>query len=328
MAFAEIYGIPFRLGRYDSSATDSDKRALLHAIIQMGADAGGIIPRTTDIEFIDGKGGSSEGGLFKGLAEYIDHQYSKAALGQTATTDAVSTGLGGGLGNVHNDVRGDIERSDAKQLAATINLQIVQPMVMLNRGVRERYPRVVIGREDAVDLKATTEAIGFFVDRGLPVGMSHARKLTRTPEPKAGEALLTPARTTPAETPQEPAEGVGARPTPANTPKNPLAPLLRPLKPKSDGKPTLHAAGSGDDVDAIDLFIGSSVGAWEELVAPVVSPIEAMLAEATDLDDAKERLLGLIETDQADDLVQLLARGGFSARLAGLAGQPLDDRDE
>jgi hypothetical protein len=59
-----------------------------------------------------------------------------------------------------------------------------------------------------------------------------------------------------------------------------------------------------------------------------VSPIEAMLSEATDLADAKERLLGLIETDQADDLVQLLARGGFAARLAGLAGQPLDDRGD
>lgn len=326
VAFADLYGIPFRLGRYDGNATDDDRRALLRALSMMGSDAAGIIPKSTDIEFIDGKQSASDGALFKNLAEYIDRQMSKMVLGQTATTDAEAGGLGGSQGNVHNDVRGDIERADAKLLAATLNQQLVQPLVMLNHGARETYPRLIIGREEAVDLEAQVDAIDRLVKLGLPVTVAHVRKLLRAPEPKPGEAILQVPVATPPQTPQEPAEGVGALPTPANTPKNPLAPLLRPLKPQADGKPTLHAAGLGEDVDAIDQFIGSSLGAWEELVAPVVSPIEAMLSEATDLADAKERLLGLIETDQADDLVQLLSRGGFAARLAGLAGQTLDDR--
>ncbi len=326
MAFAEIYGIPFRVGRYDTGATDADRRALLRALSSMGSDAAGIIPKSTEIEFVDGKQSASDGSLFKNQAEYFDQQESKAVLGQTATTDAVASGLGGGLGNVHNNVRGDIERADAKQLAATLNVGLIPPMVMLNRGPRKAYPRAVIGREEAVDLKAMVEAAGPLIDRGLQVPAGWARKLLRAPEPKAGEEVLKPIAPAPAQTPQEPAEGAPPLPSPATPPEKPSTALLEPLKPQADRKIALHSAGQPNDADAIDLFIGSQLEAWEELVEPVIGPVEAMLADAADLAEAKDRLLGLIESDQADDLVQLLARGGFSARLAGASGQPLDDR--
>lgn len=326
VAFAEVYGLPFRLGRYDTGATVDDRRQLLNALAQIGSDAAGIIPKSTDIEFVDGKMAASDGALFEKLATYLDQQVSKAVLGQTATTDAVASGLGGGLGKVHDGVRGDIERADAKQLAATLNLQLVQPMVMLNHGPRVAYPRIVIGREEAVDLKATVDAAGTLIDRGLQVSSSWAHKLLRIPEPKAGETLLKPISTGPAQTPQEPPEGVGALPSPEPAPKKPPVALLEPLKRTTDGQVTLHAAGSGGDVDAVDLFIGSQLSAWEELVAPVIDPIGAMLSDAADLDEAKDRLLGLIEANQADALVELLARGLLAARLAGASGQTLDDR--
>jgi phage gp29-like protein len=67
-------------------------------------------------------------------------------LGQTNTTDAQAGGLGSGQAQVHNEVRGDIERADAKLLAATLNRDLVVPMVILNRGVRDKYPRLKIGR--------------------------------------------------------------------------------------------------------------------------------------------------------------------------------------
>lgn len=322
VGFAEIYGIPFRLGRYDAGASADDRKALLRALAQMGSDAAGIIPKTTDIEFVDGKGSTADGAVFKALAEYIDMQVSKAVLGQTATTDAVATGLGGGLGNVHNDVRGDIERADAKLLAATLNCQVAQPLVMLNHGPRTKYPRLIIGREEAVDLKATADAIGFFVDRGLKVGVAHARKLTRTPEPKPDEELLTPLRTTPAETPQEPPEGGGGRQRIERAPEKPPRPLLEPFKGEDAAEPTLHA-GQTTNPDAIDQFLGSELGGWEEMVGGTVSPIRSMLAEASSLEDARDRLIGLLDTMESGPLAELLARGGFNARLAGAAGQAL-----
>lgn len=334
VGFAEIYGIPFRLGRYDPGASADDRKALLRALAQMGSDAAGIIPKTTDIEFVDGKGSTADGAVFRELAEYIDKQMSKAVLGQTATTDAVATGLGGGLGNVHNDVRSDIERADAKLLAATLNSQVAQPLVMLNHGPRKKYPHLRIGREESIDLKAMTEAIGFFVDRGLPVGVSHARKLTQTPEPKPDEALLTPAKTAAPEvppethpkTPQEASEGGGGRLRPGAPPKSGSRPLLEPLKGKDASPETLHAAlhATGPaDTDAIDRFIGSELDGWEEMVGAAEGPIRGMLADASSLEDARDRLIGLLDTMDPGPLAELLARGGFNARLAGVAGQSL-----
>lgn len=327
VGFAEIYGIPFRLGRYDPGASADDRKALLRALAQMGSDAAGIIPKTTDIEFVDGKGSTADGAVFRELAEYIDKQMSKAVLGQTATTDAVATGLGGGLGNVHNDVRGDIERADAKLLEATLNCQVAQPLVMLNHGPREKYPRVRIGREEPIDLKATTDAIGFFVDRGLKVGVAHARKLTRTPEPATDEELLTPLQAPPAETRQERPEGVGGRLRPAPTPEKRPSPLLKPLKGEDAADPTLHAADPAADPDAIDRFIGSELGGWEEMVGAAEGPIRSLLTEASSLEDARDRLIGLLDTMDPGPLAELLARGGFNARLAGETGQTLDDRE-
>lgn len=321
VAFAEIYGIPFRLGRYDTGATTDDRRALLRALASIGSDAAGIIPKTTDIEFVEGKQAASDGALFKNLNEYLDRQISKAVLGQTATTDAEAGGLGGSQGNVHNDVRGDIERADAKLLAATLNIQLVQPLVMLNNGPRKAYPRLVIGREEAVDLTATIDAMDKLVRLGLRIPAGHARKLIRAPEPKGDEELLA----APEKTAQDAPPAPGGAPTgPADPQKGPAG-LLSPLKRRSDGEVTLHSADAMADPDAIDEFVGQQLGGWEPLMTPMVAPIAEMLGEARDLEDARDRLLGALETMDGASLAGLLARAGFNARVAGAAGEVLSD---
>jgi phage gp29-like protein len=52
VSFAEVFGLPLRLGKYQPGASDEDKTALMQALIQIGADAAGIIPDGTSIEFI------------------------------------------------------------------------------------------------------------------------------------------------------------------------------------------------------------------------------------------------------------------------------------
>lgn len=331
VAFAEIYGIPFRLGRYDTGATEADRRALLRALAQIGSDAAGIIPKTTDIEFVDGKQSASDGALFKNLNEYLDRQMSKGVLGQTASTDAEAGGLGGSQGTVHNDVRGDIERADAKLIGATLTLQVAQPLVMLNHGVRRAYPRVIIGREDAVDLQATTEAMDKMVRLGLEVPAAWARKLIRAPERKGDEKILVALDTvSPPVAAGEVAQGSpppGAAPLSPKGAKPAQKPFLSPLKAGSDPE-AIHAAGADGPADAIDVFAADVLDAgWEAVVAPAIDPLKAMLDEASSIEDARDRLLGVFE--QMDDaaLADLLARAGFNARLAGEAGQTLSDGD-
>ena len=50
VSFCEVFGMPLRLGKYDASASEDDKRQLMEAIISLGTDAAGIVPSSTMIE--------------------------------------------------------------------------------------------------------------------------------------------------------------------------------------------------------------------------------------------------------------------------------------
>ena len=44
VAFCEVFGMPLRLGKYQPGASEDDKRALMQALVAIGADAAGIFP--------------------------------------------------------------------------------------------------------------------------------------------------------------------------------------------------------------------------------------------------------------------------------------------
>src|SRR3546814_4866996 len=49
VSFAETYGMPLRLGKYDGNATAEDRKVLLRAVREIGSDAAGLIPKSMDI---------------------------------------------------------------------------------------------------------------------------------------------------------------------------------------------------------------------------------------------------------------------------------------
>lgn len=102
MSFLEIYGMPFRIGKYGPNASKEDKRALLKAVANVAADGGCIIPESMLLEFIETKAGNAGENAFKGMAEYLDDQFAKLILGQTMTSD---DGSSEAQANVHDDIR-------------------------------------------------------------------------------------------------------------------------------------------------------------------------------------------------------------------------------
>jgi len=52
MGFAEVYGMPLRVGKYASGASRSDGEALIRAVRSLGSDAAGIISKFTEIKLI------------------------------------------------------------------------------------------------------------------------------------------------------------------------------------------------------------------------------------------------------------------------------------
>lgn len=209
--FCEVYGQPLRVGKYHQGATDTERRTLLRAVKEIGSDAAAIIPATMQLELLGDNNRRDTGELYERLSKYLEQQISKAVLGQTATTDAIAGGHA--VSREHNEVREDIERSDARQLAATLMRDLARPLIDLNRGPQAVYPNIRIGRPAAIDIKMVTDALPRLVPMGLRVQQSEIRDMLGLADPEEGAELLmapaAPAGPTPTiggEEPDNPAE--------------------------------------------------------------------------------------------------------------------------
>ena|SRR5579872_5426045 len=194
VTFAEVYGQPLRVGKYGAGATDQERERLLQAVANIGTDAAAIIPESMLIEFTEARQtGSSE--LYQSFCQYLDAQLSKAVLGQTLSTEIPQGAGSRAAAQVHDDVRRDIVSADARRLAATLNRDLVKPIVDLNLGPREHYPRIVLGIADDSDASEFVDIISKLADHGVRIGQKAVLERLGIAEPQAGEALLHPSRT-------------------------------------------------------------------------------------------------------------------------------------
>lgn len=188
-AFAEVFGIPIRVGKYGANASKDDIQTLVNAVSRIASDAGAVIPESMKLELIESATGKGGDLLFEKMARWCDEQISKAVLGQTMTAD---DGSSRAQATVHNEVRLDIAKWDARQLESSINEYLVKPFIILNWGVQEHYPKVRIKVSEPEDLKMLVDSIIPLIDRGLKVPASAMRDKFGIVEPDGKEDLLIP----------------------------------------------------------------------------------------------------------------------------------------
>lgn len=300
--FTEAYGQPLRLGKYGAGATQQDKETLLDAVASIGTDFAAIVPQSMAIDFVKAEiSGSHQ--LYRERCDWLDQQVSKAVLGQTGTTDAIAGGYA--VGKVHDGVLSTIETSDARQLAATLNRDVVRPLVALNLGPQKSYPRIRIGRPDEVDVTKLTENVARLVPLGLKVGMSTMRDKLGLPDPAPDEELLG-----------APAEA------PSPDPAGPAAPAAVPPAERVAVKSAVPLP-----TDAIDTLTAEILGdhGWSELVADLLPQIEQEISRVTTVEEAEAVLAAFYHRMGTGQLMEKLAQATFAARLAGLAGDKLSD---
>lgn len=194
MAFAEIFGIPIRIGRYDTEATDDDKEMLRTAVRDIGSDAAAIIPKNVEIEFVRAaqSGFAGSDSFFAALTGWINKEISKVVLGQTMTTE---DGSSLGQAKVHEQVRNDIRNADAHQLENTLNRDVAKPFTDLNFGSRDEetmYPKIKLDTSEPEDLEMLSKSLPPFIDRGMKVAARVVADKFKLPEPEARDLLLTP----------------------------------------------------------------------------------------------------------------------------------------
>lgn len=291
MAFAEVFGMPLRVGRYGPNASDEDIAVLKRAVANLASDAGAVLPDSMRIEFQES--GKATGGpeLFPRLAEWLDRQTSKAVLGQTMTTD---DGSSQAQANVHDDVRGDITVDDARQSAATVNRDLVRPFVDLNYGPpKNGYPRVLLQVNEPEDIAALADALSKLVPLGgLGIEASVVRDRLGFPDPSEGAVLLG----------DVPAPALDAAALNRQALKLALA---------------LNRADRGQNVDALDSLVDDALADWQPVMQPVLDPVMRLAEQSESYEEFLAGLPGLIQTMDAEELVRKLALATFQSRGLG-----------
>lgn len=312
-AFCEIYGIPLRLGKYGPGATERDKRVLLNAVRAISNDAAAIIPQGMEIEFQEVSGARGEQ-VFGNLIDYLDRKVSLLVIGQTMTAE---NGSSLGQAKVHNEVRHDIGRSDARQTASSLNRDLIEPLVAMNFGPQQVYPQLQLEMAESDDLRSIGQFLKDTVPLGLKVSQAYVRKKASIPDPDHDDELLG--------APRESAPVAEAAPAPSRP--APSKPTSAPLKS------ALHAAGctcgacdgaaarmaaemEPPDIDALAAQFADD--AWEEITDPLLAGLIEATRNATSFQDVLKRLeTAKIDTDR---LVEKLAAASMIARGLGESG--------
>jgi phage gp29-like protein len=133
LTFAEVFGMPVRIARYEPNASDEEKREMLDMLTRLGSDAAGIFSKAVELQFAH-PGSPASHPPYEGLTTFFNRELSKAWLGQTLTSDTT-----GGTGTyaaarVHEQVRRDLLRSDAAAEARTLRRDLLRPLVRLRFG--------------------------------------------------------------------------------------------------------------------------------------------------------------------------------------------------
>lgn len=303
LAFAEVFGMPLRLGRYQNGAADSDIDILKMAVANLGSDAAAVFPDSMKIELVEAAKSSGSSDFFKILAEYLDNMISKAILGQTAS----SGGTPGKLGEekLQSEVRDDIRDDDAEQVTETINRDLIRSFIDLNYGPQKKYPAVCLKAVKQEDIKTLSEALDKLVPLGLRVEQSVIRDKMGLPDPpKDAECLTAPGS-------NQPQDKTQSTKQPTNREKNTCAQCGT----------ALNQEGIIDDTDAIDALVDDALEDWEPVMKPLLSPVVDLVNELIQtggtLQDLLSRLADIYPDKNDERMIADLAQAMLKARAMG-----------
>uniref|UniRef100_A4WS36 DUF935 domain-containing protein n=1 Tax=Cereibacter sphaeroides (strain ATCC 17025 / ATH 2.4.3) TaxID=349102 RepID=A4WS36_CERS5 len=309
--FTQTYGQPLRLGRYGPGASEDDKATLFRAVANIAGDCAAIIPESMAIDFVETKSVGATADLYKQRADWLDQQISKAVLGQTATTDAVTGGLGSG--KEHRQVQEDIERADAKALSGILNRDLIRPWVDLEYGPQARYPRLKIARPEPEDLKAMAEALAALVPIGLRVSQKKTRDRFGFDEPENDADVMG----------GTPAAAAVAAPPGADRPIKRFSGVFKGGEPPARPETALQAEAAPAALPASDdpaaLLADRLAADAAPAMGAMIERVETMLAAAGSLAEFREMLLAGFPGIDAGDLATLMAQAMMAAHAGGRA---------
>ncbi len=311
--FTQTYGQPLRVGKYGGGASKDDRNTLFNAVANIAGDCAAIIPESMTIDFVETKSVGASSDLYENRIDHLDKQISKAVLGQTATTDAETGGLGSG--KEHREFQEVIERADAKALSAILNRDLIRPWVDLEYGPQKRYPRLKIARPEPEDLQLLASSLGSLVPIGLKVKMSEVRDKFGLAEPAEGDEILGQIATIPPQPDgSSPGEGRSAPIERDSAKFKRVAELPGVIARQAEeiGHTALKTPPDPAEIITAQLEKIALPG-----VAGILGQIEAMMAAAGSMEEFREMLNSGFDQVDASDLAKPLVEALTAAELFG-----------
>lgn len=190
MEFLEIYGLPIRIGKYPSGATQEEKMTLARAVMSIGRNAGGIIPQGMAIDFEAAADGDTDNHM--ALIKWCEQTQSKIIVGGTLLSQADGKTSTNAQSQTHEVGFEKLVKSDALQLARSINDNLVSYLMRLNfpQVAEDRYPKFYFDTADIEDLQTFSDALPELVEIGFKIPRTWAHKKLGIPEPTEDEEVL------------------------------------------------------------------------------------------------------------------------------------------
>jgi len=280
VAVAEVFGMPLRLGKYDTGASKEDKEALVAAIRSLGSDAAGIISKSTEIEFVEAIKSTQKGNIYNELADFCDKQMSKAIVGQTATSE----GTPGKLGNetAQENVRFDLLKADHESLGKAYRAQIIRPLVGFNYGWDKPLPWFKFRHEIPEDLNELSEVYKNLHGINYPLSAEHVSERFKVPLPGKGETVL---------------EG--------------------PSRQMAMKQIVAKQAQFSPEQEQVEALVAESVNRADRAMNGLQEPVKRLVREAHSLEEIRDGLYALYGGMDSKELQELVARAMYVAELYG-----------
>ena len=190
MIFAEIFGMPLRVARYEPSATPEEKRELLRMLQTLGADAAGIFSKAVELEFLEANRGTAPP-PYENVCNFMNREMSKAWLGETLTVETSGQTGTFSTAQIHNEVRLELRQDDIAKEGRAIRRDVLGPITRLRFGPDAPVPYFRRQFDPPRDLKELAGVLSVAVNElHMRVPARWAHSALGVPEAGTGEAVL------------------------------------------------------------------------------------------------------------------------------------------
>jgi len=308
--FLEVYGIPIKIGRYNSTATEAEKATLLRALAGIGRDAAGIVPEGMLIDFQAAATGDPD--AFQLMIDWCERSQSKAILGGTLTSGADGKTSTNALGKVHDEVRKDLRDADIRQVNATLSRDLVYAIAAVNGlapdGPR-RCPVFRLNADEPEDLTKFADALPKLVAIGVRPTVQWAHERLGIPQAEGDEPVLGPPPAPPAP------PGAGRMPQPGDDEDE------RDEDEQDPPEPAAANARRAAALPAVAQPAAQMAARLSAEMAPAtdrwLEQVRDLVMQAQSLQDVRDGLEALLPELSLQDYADAMTAALAAARLAG-----------